>query len=159
MSRLNKHLESFEDGPAINDARQQISKECEKRGSDPKGLFTLSVPTGGGKTLASLRFALRHAKTNDLERIVYIIPYTSIIDQNAQVARNILEVDEEFGSVVLEHHSNILPEKETWQNKLLAENWDAPGLHHNGPVSGQFVRFAHAFCSANAQSGQKCSHF
>lgn len=126
LSRLNKHLESFEDGPAINDARQQISKECEKRGSDPKGLFTLSVPTGGGKTLASLRFALRHAKTHDLERIVYIIPYTSIIDQNAQVARNVLEVDEEVGSIVLEHHSNILPEKETWQNKLLAENWDAP---------------------------------
>ena len=96
-------------------------------GSDsPQGIYTLTVPTGGGKTLSSLRFALHHAKKHELERIFFIIPYTSIIEQNARVVRDMLENGEEPGTVVLEHHSNLEPEKETWQGKLLSSNWETP---------------------------------
>lgn len=76
--------------------------------------------------MASLRFALRHAQKYGMDRVVYVIPYTSIIDQNAEIAREVLEAEEEAGSIVLEHHSNILPDLESWQNKLLADNWEAP---------------------------------
>lgn len=87
----------------------------------------MHVPTGGGKTLASLRFALHHAKKHKLDRVIYVVPFTTIIDQNAATAREILDPNNaNLSSIVLEHHSNMLPERETWQSKLLAENWDAP---------------------------------
>jgi CRISPR-associated endonuclease/helicase Cas3 len=91
----------------------------------------LSVPTGGGKTLASLRFALNHAKEHGLERIIYIIPFTSIIDQNAEETRKILEPQGcgDEGNIVLEHHSNLTPEEQTWKTKILSENWDAPVVY------------------------------
>lgn len=111
---------------ALNALRRDIADHCLAKAKDIPGFFTLTVPTGGGKTLSSLRFALRHAEEHALDHIFYIIPYTSIIDQNAEVARRILEKDEEPGSVVLEQHSNILPEEEGWLGKLLAQNWDAP---------------------------------
>jgi CRISPR-associated endonuclease/helicase Cas3 len=91
--------------------------------------LTLTVPTGGGKTLASLRFALHHAQAHGLDRVVYVIPFTSIIDQNADVVRRILEpagAGCEPGSIVLEHHSNLTPDEQTWRGKILSENWDAP---------------------------------
>jgi CRISPR-associated endonuclease/helicase Cas3 len=93
----------------------------------PKGTYLLTVPTGGGKTLASLRFALNHAAKWSMDRIIYVSPYTSIIDQNAKVVRNILEpCGTEFASVVLEHHSNLTPLRQTWKSKVLCENWDSP---------------------------------
>jgi CRISPR-associated endonuclease/helicase Cas3 len=72
----------------INTIRRNISDACKNRAEHPQGIYTLTVPTGGGKTYASLRFALHHAKKHNLERIIYIIPYTSIIEQNAAVIRN-----------------------------------------------------------------------
>ncbi len=92
------------------------------------GFFSLTVPTGGGKTLSSLAFALRHAVANGLRRVVYVIPFTSIIEQNAAVFREIFApLERELGRpVVLEHHSNLSPERETTQSRLAAENWDAP---------------------------------
>jgi CRISPR-associated endonuclease/helicase Cas3 len=90
------------------------------------------VPTGGGKTLASLRFALNHvnAPKDKMDRVFYIIPYTSIIDQNAEEVRKILEEKDSEGKyldkIVLEHHSNLTPEKETRRQNLLSESWDAP---------------------------------
>ena len=96
----------------------------------PKGIYQLTVPTGGGKTFASLRFALNHAKEYSMDRVFYIIPYTSIIDQNVEEVRKILEEKDSKGNylnkVVLEHHSNLTPEEETNRQGLLAENWDAP---------------------------------
>jgi CRISPR-associated endonuclease/helicase Cas3 len=93
----------------------------------PKGIYTLSVPTGGGKTLASLRFALHHAHKYRMARVIYVVPFTTIIDQNAQIVRGVLETKEvPAGSVVLEHHSNLTPGKQDYRHKLLAENWDAP---------------------------------
>lgn len=113
----------------VNKIRSAISKSCFDAAKRPKGLFTLTVPTGGGKTLASLRFALHHAKKHGIERIIYVIPFTSIIDQNAQVVREILEpkeCPEDAGKIVLEHHSNIGADMQSWKEKLLTENWDSP---------------------------------
>jgi CRISPR-associated endonuclease/helicase Cas3 len=95
-------------------------------------MFTLTVPTGGGKTLASLRFALHHAQKYRLDRVIYVIPFTSIIDQNADVVRRVLEPASdgiEPGSIVLEHHSNLTPDEQTWRSKILSENWDAPVIY------------------------------
>ena len=134
IHRLESHLSDLPSGtpgdaakPDINTLRRDISLHCLNAESRNRGIYTLSVPTGGGKTLASLRFALHHAKRHDLDRIIYVIPFTSIIDQNAQVVRRILEPEgEPKGSVVLEHHSNLTPEQQTWRSKMLSESWDAP---------------------------------
>lgn len=121
IDKLETHLASFENRYPIDEIRCKISDDCLKRATDSQGIYTLTVPTGGGKTLASLRYALHHAQKHNLDRIIYIIPYTSIIDQNAQAVREILGED-----WVLEHHSNLEPEKQNWQDKLLSENWDKP---------------------------------
>lgn len=121
---LETHLKQFGNDTAINQIRKAISDECRDAASRPERLFTLPVPTGGGKTLASLRFALHRATQSAaqaIERIIYIIPYTSIIDQNAKDVREVLGAEN-----VLEHHSNIAPEIDTWRNRVLSENWDAP---------------------------------
>ena len=121
IDKLEAKLAGFENRYPIDEIRRQISDDCLKRAADSQGIYTLTVPTGGGKTLASLRYALHHAQKHNLDRIIYIIPYTSIIDQNAQAVREILGED-----WVLEHHSNLEPEKQSWQDKLLSENWDKP---------------------------------
>ncbi len=126
--RLEDHLGRFKQEYPIDQLRREIAEHCFNAAKRNKGTFTLTVPTGGGKTLASLRFALHHAKIHKMDRVIYIIPFTSIIDQNAQVARQILEPEgiEPGGSIVLEHHSNLTPEKQTWRSKVISENWDAP---------------------------------
>ena len=121
IDKLEAKLAGFENRYPIDEIRRKISDDCLKRAVDSQGIYTLTVPTGGGKTLASLRYALHHAQKHHLDRIIYIIPYTSIIDQNAQAVREILGED-----WVLEHHSNLEPEKQSWQDKLLSENWDKP---------------------------------
>ena len=127
IDRLEKHLQGFTNKNSVDVIRQSISKHCLDSATREKGMFTLTVPTGGGKTLASLRFALHHANHHKMERVIYVIPFTSIIDQNAKVVRDILEpTKEDRGRVVLEHHSNLTPEQQGWQEKMLTENWDAP---------------------------------
>ena len=121
IDQVEAKLAGFQNRYPIDEIRRRISSDCLKRAVDSQGIYTLTVPTGGGKTLASLRYALHHAQKHNLDRIIYIIPYTSIIDQNAQVVREILGED-----WVLEHHSNLEPEKQSWQDKLLCENWDKP---------------------------------
>ena len=121
IDKLEAKLAGFENRYPIDEIRRKISDDCLKRAVNSQGIYTLTVPTGGGKTLASLRYALHHAQKHNLDRIIYIIPYTSIIDQNAQAVREILGED-----WVLEHHSNLEPEKQSWQDKLLSENWDKP---------------------------------
>lgn len=114
----------------VDDLREEISRQCFEFANRPKGLYQLTVPTGGGKTFSSLRFALNHAASHGMERIIYVIPYTSIIDQNADEVKKVLEEKDGNGNyldtVVLEHHSNLSPEEETYRQSLLAENWDAP---------------------------------
>ncbi|MBN1983696.1 MAG: CRISPR-associated helicase Cas3' [Chitinivibrionales bacterium] len=127
-----------------------MSEQCWQASARNKGIFTLTVPTGGGKTLASLRFALSHAERHNLDRIIYIIPFTTIIDQNAEVIREILEtVPEEKGEMVLEHHSNIGAEKQTWKEKILSENWDAP------VVLTTMVQFFEAFFGGGTRGARR----
>jgi len=133
IERLNTKVSEFEAKPdrnEVDELRSRVSQSCLEFSSKPKGIYQLTVPTGGGKTFASLRFALNHAKNYSMDRVFYIIPYTSIIDQNAEEVRKIMEEKDGKGNylnkVVLEHHSNLTPEEETHRRNLLAENWDAP---------------------------------
>jgi len=105
----------------INQIRSAVRKKCVAGAAEEQGIFTLTVPTGGGKTLSSFAFALKHAIKHDLDRIIYVIPYTSIIEQNAAVFKAVLGDDQ-----VIEHHSNLVEEETTAQARLAAENWDAP---------------------------------
>ena len=129
INRLNEKLAAFEP-EGINTVRQKISQACYDFSDKPKGLYQLTVPTGGGKTFASLRFALHHADKRKMDRIIYVLPYTTIIDQNADEIRKVLEEKDKKGKylnrVVLEHHSNLMPDRETARQKVLSENWDAP---------------------------------
>lgn len=126
LSRLQKHIEPWlhnTDYYTINGRRTAILKACMEKGIHSQGLYQLTVPTGGGKTIASLAFALVHAVEHHLDHVIYVIPYTSIIEQTAQIFRDIL------GNVnVLEDHCNINCESE-WELKrqqLASENWDSP---------------------------------
>lgn len=106
--------------------RNRIFDACFDAGSLPQGFFSLTVPTGGGKTLSAMNFALAHAKTHGLRRVIIVIPYLSIIEQNAAEYRRVLGND-----VVLENHSGVSPredssEEERSRLELVSENWDAP---------------------------------
>ena len=116
-------LEKADKNSTLNQERHAILQQCFSAAETDRTLFSLTVPTGGGKTLASLGFALKHALKFGKKRIIYAIPFTSIIEQNADVFRKALGDD-----VVLEHHSNleVADNKETAKTRLATENWDAP---------------------------------
>ena len=105
----------------VNSQRETVLKNCLKAAEKQPGFFSLTVPTGGGKTLSSMAFAIEHAARFNKSRIIYVIPFTSIIEQNAEVFRNVLGRD-----AVLEHHCNYIPDDADWRTRLAAENWDAP---------------------------------
>jgi CRISPR-associated endonuclease/helicase Cas3 len=109
----------------VNRMRADVLRQCREAAQLAPGFFTLEVPTGGGKTLSSLAFALAHARQHQRRRVVYAIPYTSIIEQTADVFR---EVFAGLGEVVVEHHSQAESDdrQETARSRLACENWDAP---------------------------------
>jgi len=141
LRTLKEKLDAFMDDfsvkaadTMVNRKRIDILNNCRDNADRSPGLFTLTVPTGGGKTLSSLSFALRHAVKHSMDRVIYVIPYTSIIEQNAEVFREILGEEN-----ILEHHSNFAyPEEKKLESesdftssveqklRLATENWDMP---------------------------------
>lgn len=125
LKNLNSRFFEFDKTGNINKVRNEILLECIQKAKLKRGLYTLTVPTGGGKTLSSLAFAINHLIENKMERIIYVIPYTSIIEQNAKVLEDIIGKGN-----VLEHHSNFdFSDDENNINsklKLSSENWDMP---------------------------------
>lgn len=136
--KLMTKIHSFNQDPdshtPINLLRKDMSDQCDDFAKKTSGIYTLSIPTGGGKTLASLRYALKHAKRYNKKRILYVVPYTTIIEQNAKVVRGILKDD----ANILEHHSNVVEDiNDNDENqdglinmrqklKLAKDNWDCP---------------------------------
>ncbi|MFO1350396.1 MAG: CRISPR-associated endonuclease Cas3'' [Gammaproteobacteria bacterium] len=123
QERFRRHMEGLAAGAIdtpVNRIRAAILARCQQQATQPPGLFSLTVPTGGGKTLSSMAFALSHALAHSKRHIIYVVPYTSIIEQTAEVFQAI------FGDAVLEHHSNLDANKETPRSRLACENWDAP---------------------------------
>ncbi len=130
LARLNGHIQPWLDAPKtqINEKRCEILRDCMAAGEEERGLFSLTVPTGGGKTVSSLAFALTHAVKHGLDRVIYVIPYTSIIEQNAAVFKSILGENN-----VIEHHSGVeydsdkdMEKPDVMRRVLATENWDAP---------------------------------
>lgn len=124
--KLNTYINAFKDTEReINKKRAEILNCCLKKAQGERGLYTLTVPTGGGKTISSLAFAMKHVLKHDMERIIYVIPYTSIIEQTGKVFKEILGQEN-----VLEHHSNFdFKDDEDLllhKLKLSSENWDIP---------------------------------
>ena len=131
LAEIRARFEVFMEGKAarvrangplsdVNLARAEVLRQCREKAARPPGLFSLTVPTGGGKTLSSLAWALEHALLHGKRRVVYVIPYTSIIEQTADVFRQAV------GDCVVEHHSNLEPDRETPRSRAASENWDAP---------------------------------
>jgi len=111
------------DDTDVNKQRADILRQCIATSLHEPAIFTLTVPTGGGKTLSSMAFALHHAAEHGKRRIIYVIPYTSIIEQTADQFREI------FKDAIVEHHSNVDVSDEgheTTKSRLACENWDAP---------------------------------
>lgn len=126
LQKLLRHIERMDakDTP-VNRARSAVLDDCLQAGMSSQGLFTLTVPTGGGKTLSGMAFALQHAIANGLERVIVVAPFTAIISQTASRLKKI------FGSEnVLEHHSNYdfedMDDEEGYAARLATQNWDAP---------------------------------
>nr|WP_295971216.1 CRISPR-associated helicase Cas3' [uncultured Bacillus sp.] len=134
MEKINSFQKKSDSENPINVLRRKMSDQCEQFAEKPPGVYTLSIPTGGGKTLASLRYALKHATVYHKKHIIYIVPYTTIIEQNADEVRKILK-DE---GNILEHHSNVVEDiNDDDENqdgymsvqqklKLAKDNWDSP---------------------------------
>ena len=131
LGRLDRHLDELAtqvqsrgrtDDPVMR-ARTQVLAQCRQHADGPPGVYSLQVPTGGGKTLASLAFALRHAVRHGRRRVIVGIPYTSIVEQTADVFARLFGRD-----AVVEHHSQAEtdPSRETARSRLACDNWDAP---------------------------------
>lgn len=124
--KVNSYIDSFPQATPIQQARRDFSASCAAAAEQAPGLYRLDLPTGGGKTLAALRFAVLHAKKHRMRHVFYIAPLLAIIEQNVAVIRRAVG----DSLPVLEHHSNIIREHmaadELKQTELLQENWDAP---------------------------------
>lgn len=137
-AHLMEQVEIWAQGEAatkpINQLRAEMSEQCDKLAEQPSSIYQLSIPTGGGKTYASLRYALKHAYLMEKERIIYVVPFTTILEQNADEVRKIIKNEAQ----VLEHHANVIDDSEqdndtdSYQNlqqkdiQLARDNWDHP---------------------------------
>lgn len=169
--QLLHHLAALKEKSSANQPihvlRSYMSEQCESFALKRSGIYTLSIPTGGGKTLASLRYALRHAQVHNKCRIIYVVPYTTIIEQNAQEIRKILKDDEH----ILEHHSNVIEEEHMIKGngdeaddglitrkqklKLARDNWESPIIF---TTLVQFLNVFYAKGNRNTRRLHNLSH-
>ena len=126
LASLELYLKNLSSDTEIGKARTELSDFCKKFAEKPSNIYRLNLPTGAGKTLSGMRYALTHAIRYDKKQIFYIAPLISILDQNAQVIRDAVGNEE----IVLEHHSNIIIDQDEPEElnryQLLAETWDSP---------------------------------
>lgn len=126
QKKLNQKLDSFNTDTKIDMLRKQMSDYCFDFAEKGNGIYRLSIPTGGGKTLSSMRYALELAKKENKEHIIYVAPFLSVLEQNADEIKTILKDDEN----ILEHHSNVSIDEnnieELSRHELLADDWSAP---------------------------------
>lgn len=156
LRQVEEKLSQFPQSSPIDRARRDISDQCRQTAEQPGGVFRLNVPTGGGKTLSGLRFALAHARRYRKQRILFTSPLLSILEQNAAVIRDYIQDD----SLILEHHSNLVRTEENSQQldeqELLTETWEAPVIITtlvqllNTLFSGKTaaIRRFHALCNS-----------
>lgn len=127
LKNFNAYISSLDNSSDIDYARKIISQACAKAAEKQEGIYRLRVPTGGGKTLSAIRYALEHAKKYHKRRIFFVMPLLAIIEQNAKEIRKAIQYD----SFILEHHSNVVNEEENEidennKRQLLVQSWDAP---------------------------------
>ena len=126
LEHLEQRLSDFPCDTEIEKARREMSDDCAAFAEHEGGIFRLDLPTGAGKTLSGLRYALKHAKQYQKERVIFAVPLLSILDQNARVLRDAIGRDD----IILEHHSNVVlerkTEEETAQRELLIDTWNSP---------------------------------
>lgn len=157
INHLEKHLLKFKNTDEISILRKQISQECLEFSKSLPGIYRLAVPTGGAKTLSSMRYALHHAKIHKKKRIFYIAPYLSILEQNAQCFKDAIKQED----LILEHHSNVIFESTNIKNagsenvdyeevmnkhRHLSENWNSP------IVLTTFVQFLNTLFAGSTSS-------
>ena len=158
LSGLQKKSETLEDTgkKRVNAIRQRISDECFEAGRKESGIYTLTVPTGGGKTLSSMRYALEHSERTNKERIIFVLPYTTIIEQNAKVIREVLGENCDL----LEHHSNVTEEDkrmldslgEERDYRLLTQRWE------NRIIFTTMVQFLNTFYGRGTKDMRRMHH-
>lgn len=157
MHQVNEWEEAVE---PINKLRNKMSESCDIRADELSSIMTLSIPTGGGKTFASLRYALKHTIKHKKERIIYVVPYTTILEQNAAAVRDIIKQSD----AVLEHHASVIDdsglddEPDYYQAahhkrlQLGRDNWDYPIIFTT------MVQFLDAFFQKGTRKGRRLHH-
>ena len=126
LEKLENHLKRFPSEGSLNEVRRMVSDRCAEFAKREDGIYTLTAATGAGKTLASLRYALAHAEETSKDHIFIIAPYTSILDQNADVIRNILDPNGKNGQIILEQHSNLDNSEITEHYNDSSQTWNVP---------------------------------
>lgn len=163
IQRLETHLSELDASETINQIRSKISEDCFKASNRATGIYRLGVPTGGGKTLASLRFALHHAAKTGKKHIIYVIPYLSITSQTVNVFRESLNLQNDDSTVLLEYYSSVMKDEhidksdengydddnKEQQRRLVAERWDNP------LIVTTMVQFMETVMSARASKLRK----
>lgn len=154
QSKLENYISKFKKDTKINELRAAMSQNCFDFATNAPGIYTLSIPTGGGKTLAGMRFALRHALKYEKKRIFYFAPFTTVIEQNVDAVEKAIGKNQ-----ILEHHSNVIQdatikdingEKEDIEEiKLLKETWQAP------VIFSTLVQFLNVFYTGRARDSRK----
>ncbi|MCL2255144.1 MAG: CRISPR-associated helicase Cas3', partial [Lachnospiraceae bacterium] len=151
---FEENINKYNNDTQIAKIRQSISNQCKDAANKNSGIYRLSVSTGGGKTLSSFRFALHHCKEKKKSRIIYVIPYLSIIEQTASELHKILNLDEE-NDFILEHHSGIVPSDDSEEQKikkLAASRWNNP------LIITTMVQFLETIMSAKGSKLRKFHH-